>query len=357
MLTSRRIAIAMILAGVVLFVGSWSLLATRKLVPLDVPVSLSRGHIRSGFEVNLDAGYLIEIEVEDRPPIDNLDCLMWGCNNAPAILKARWTLSSDGRIEVTGNSDDNGRCCDGGRIIGAFRSDGGQSTIDVDVLSDTNVLNKAHPRLRIEADAGGYRRVGRLREGLAFVSAIIVAAGVIVLLLANAKERAEHPIALGVSPNPAKAHCTPDSRRTLPRKALFAGLPTFGLYTVLILITLALCVSVLRGLNRSPAHGILVLTSSRKLRTPRLDQLVSPLVLRIDKKNQWFLNGELVSRDQFPDALKHALSRRPDWVLYLVADGDLEFLKAATAIDTIQALHARVILGPPKVERPARNAH
>jgi biopolymer transport protein ExbD len=72
-----------------------------------------------------------------------------------------------------------------------------------------------------------------------------------------------------------------------------------------------------------------------------------PLVLRIDKQNRWFLNDQPVSPEGFSGALKGALSRRPEWFVYLDADPELEFGVHALAIDLIQGLHAKTILVTP----------
>jgi len=345
----------MILTGVALWVGSLTWLATRKLVPLDIPVSLSRGHITTReFSVNLDSGYYIEIEVERMPSLGDLECRMWhlwGCDEVPSALKARWTISRAGRKELSGSSDDiNGasyRVGIVGRKVGHFASSGGRYKLDVELLSDTLALNEGHPRLRIEDDGDGYNLIGQRRVELSILSAILVFVGGSLRLVSSARQRADHRVALGISTNPSKVRYLAGSHQTLPRGAIFAGLPPFGLYMTSILMLLVFSFCVLLGLALVHQRGIWVLTSNRKSRSPT-DRMVSPLVLRIDKKDQWFLDGKLVAPNQFPEVLKEALSRRPDWVVYLIADGDLEFQKPATAIDLIQGLHARVVIGAPR---------
>ena len=53
---------------------------SRKLVPLDVPVSLWNGQIRTvEFSINLDTGYYIEIELAKTPSLPRrlVDCSSW----------------------------------------------------------------------------------------------------------------------------------------------------------------------------------------------------------------------------------------------------------------------------------------
>jgi biopolymer transport protein ExbD len=92
-------------------------------------------------------------------------------------------------------------------------------------------------------------------------------------------------------------------------------------------------------------------TTSRDLKAISFDPWLKPLVLRIDATNRWFLNGEPVTLESFPGALKKSLSRRPDWFVYLEADPDLEFRVPAHAMDMIQELHAKVILMTPGAPR------
>lgn len=81
------------------------------------------------------------------------------------------------------------------------------------------------------------------------------------------------------------------------------------------------------------------------------DPWLKPLVLRIDAKNRWFPDGEPVTPDNFPGALRKSLSRRPDWFVYLEADPGLDFGVPARAMDMIQGLYAKVILMVPTAPR------
>ncbi len=102
---------------------------------------------------------------------------------------------------------------------------------------------------------------------------------------------------------------------------------------------------------RKPPVGIPALTTTRNLKAISFDPWLKPLVLRIDAEERWFLDGEPITPEDFPAALKKSLSRRPDWFVYLEADPELEYRIPARAMDTIQGLHAKVILMPPAAPR------
>ncbi len=74
-----------------------------------------------------------------------------------------------------------------------------------------------------------------------------------------------------------------------------------------------------------------------------------PSSLKKDKRRRsLFINSQPVAWDDFDDALRKELGRRPpSWPVYLQADGKLEFGWPARAIDRIRGLHADVVLVTP----------
>jgi hypothetical protein len=125
---------------------------TRITRPVDMPVSMSTGHIRtSQFPINLEAVYLIEISADkNRIPAETLHCL------PPSVVQASWVLSSNGQVVARGSTDGPG----GGavtndaiaRAIGFFDGEKGCCyDLDVDILGDGRKLAPGNPRLRVEA--------------------------------------------------------------------------------------------------------------------------------------------------------------------------------------------------------------
>jgi hypothetical protein len=136
-----------------------------------------------------------------------------------------------------------------------------------------------------------------------------------------------------------------------PRSRLISQPQPYGLFTVF--GVLAVLMALVNGdlLWRKPPMGILALTTTRDLKAISFDPWLKPLVLRIDAQERWFLDGEPVTPEDFPAALKKSLSRRPDWFVYLEADPNLDFRAPARAMDMIQGLHAKVILMAPTPPR------
>ena len=341
-LSLKRVAIAFILGGVALYAGSQYWLATRKLVPLDIPISLSRGHIRTPeFSINLDSRYHLEMEVEWQASMGDIDCLLWGCYERPGILKMQWTLSGAGQVESSGSGDEM-------RRGDSFILSGGRHRLDLDVLSDASILNSAHPRLRVQADGDAYRRLGDLYDELPIVSGMLVSIGVALLWLAARERKVEQAPDLSIFKAPGAGHRGAGYLRRRPRSALFSELPpSFALLAASALLPVSIPVWNAE-FWRVPAKGILFFTSARGRMTPMYGQGVKPLTLRIDKLRRWFFEGQPVSPEEFPAALRQALNRRPDPFVCLDADPGLDLAVPGQAMDMLQGLFVKIIIATPK---------
>ena len=340
-LSLKRVAIGFVVVGVTLYADSQYWLATRKLVPLDIPISLSRGHIRTPeFRINLDSRYHLEIEVEWQASMGDIDCLLWGCYERSGILKMQWTLSGAGQVESSGSGDDMMRG-------DSFSLSGGRHRLDLDVLSDASILNSAHPRLRVQANGDAYRRLGDLYDELPIVSGMLVAIGVALLWLSR-ERKAARSTDLSIFKAPGAGHRGAGYLRRRPRSALFSELPpSFALLAASALLLVSIPVWNAE-FWRVPSKGILFFTSARGRMTPRYGQGAKPLTLRIDKHRRWFFEGEEVSPEEFPAALRQALNRRPDPFVCLDADPGLDLAVPGQAMDMLQGLFVKIIIATPK---------
>ena len=165
----NRLGIALVIVGVALTAGRIAWSRSRTYVPVDMPVSLSIGHIRTfDFKLNLRKLYLIEIEAQKTLPFGALNCMLGikdvisdKCENVPSVLKASWSLSNAGAVIVSGSSTDNGN---GdwtndtvARQLGSFVAEPGRLyRLDVDVMTDGSFLNQTNPRLKIAVDPQYY---------------------------------------------------------------------------------------------------------------------------------------------------------------------------------------------------------
>ena len=111
---------------------------TRIFVPVDIPVSLVAGHIRTGpFRINVEQGYSIWIDF-DQSTYFNPMCSSY------SLLKTTWTLYRDGRVYAQWDAP----VLQDGYLEG-FDVVKGFYDLDVHVLADASCLNANRPRLRV----------------------------------------------------------------------------------------------------------------------------------------------------------------------------------------------------------------
>lgn len=132
-------------------------------IPIDMPISLAVGRVKSpGFKVK-NGAYGIMIRVKRRLSLDVIDCMLGikfssdepDCGKEPA-LQANWTLWSDGQIVKRGSTSEqrNG----GGwayesveRVIGAFNGVKGKEYIlEVTFTKDGTALDITEPHLVVQ---------------------------------------------------------------------------------------------------------------------------------------------------------------------------------------------------------------
>jgi hypothetical protein len=161
----------LIAVGIALY-GVWAAwLLTRTERPVEMPVSMAIGHVRThDFKVNVNASYEIEIEVQKAIPFETLSCLLGTtmgrtstdleeCPDRPSVVKASWTLTGDGQTIAHGSSDDyrSGAWMNGSiaRELGNFQGQSGRRyVLDVNVLADGSSLMRGNPRLEVLLNSG-----------------------------------------------------------------------------------------------------------------------------------------------------------------------------------------------------------
>jgi hypothetical protein len=197
---TKLVGFTFVALGIALY-GSWVMwLATRTERPVDVPISMAIGHVRTPeFKVNLDAVYTIDIEVRKTIPFDTLNCLLGTamgrtstalqeCPDKPSVVKASWMLTSDGHIVDRGSSDDyrSGAWMNDSisRELGHFRTQNGHRyVLDVDVLTDGSALAPGSPRLKVEVSSAVVEGNAVGSAILFLVMGVLVLVGVILLII------------------------------------------------------------------------------------------------------------------------------------------------------------------------------
>jgi hypothetical protein len=192
-----RVGVITFTLGAALSVG-WTIWhESRITTPVNIPVTLKPGHVRTReFKVNSHQTYIIELEVAKRLPFDELNCLLGAsidpgkqCDKS-AVVNAKWVLTTGGKIVAEGASSDTS---DAGwsdetidRWLGSFEGEAGRLYIlDVEFLTDGQTLAVTDPHLKVDEPSESYEDgiVGAL---VVFWPGVLIAVVGIFLLLTSA---------------------------------------------------------------------------------------------------------------------------------------------------------------------------
>lgn len=233
-----RVGLGFVLFGLAVYAAWTWWAATRKWVPLDVPISLAQGRLRTRpFTINVESTYVIELVVEPGFDYGGVRCMMGPCEGRPSPLRIAWSLSGPAGALVRGDSDAEGGVVAWDRTVnrdlGAFHSGKGRYFLDLDVLRDASRLNQGAPRLAVIECGLAHAENDSLGVTILRVSLFSVLAGALLIIGTAILRRRER--ALQMSLTPLSALASLPVKRTLP-------MPSPALSGVLLLLAgLAAC--------------------------------------------------------------------------------------------------------------------
>jgi biopolymer transport protein ExbD len=348
------VAVALIFLGIGLPAGYEHWMNTRTFVALDVPVSLSRGHIKTpDFEINLEGWYEIWINTTDQVPA--LDCRY---SASDVSLKTAYTVHRGGH-EVAHSDGEY-------QYLGHFFADRkGRYGLDIRILSDVTCLNGRQPRITVWTSSSHYEY---LSDELRAFSAFLFIGGLGLLAFLIATHVGMQGTAQGkpaISENAGYGYYP--VRRRLPLRARFSQPPAFGLVYAVVLASVLMpsfLIFIYAWGYDHQSVGIAVhLLHSVPPRAPA-DSWTTPLVVRVENRRdgsppRLYLNSRAIAWEALNPALKAELKSRADWVVYVEADGGVDWGDAVNAMDIIRGVGAKVVLltiaptGPPLNSRNA----
>lgn len=332
--------IALIVLGVGLPAGYRHWINTRTFVALDLPVSLSAGHIRTvEFGVNLTGWYQIGVDRDDQL-FYTLDCRFGAFK---PLLKTRSIIYRDGHEwEHFGGAD---------RFLGHFYAEKQKRySLDIQVLTDAECLNRGHPRVFVWTPSADYER---LYDQLLTLSMVLVLGGLGILAFSASALTGKQPtpqVQLSIVENAGYAWSP--SHRKLPLRSRLSQLPQFGLFYAGILAGVLIPTFLIYlyawGYDRRSLGIEVRLLKPGALRSPS-DSQPAPLVLRIESTGLnspplLYLNSEPSAWDELNAELKTHLKTRAEWLVYVEADSTVAWGDAANAMDIIRGAGAKVVL-------------
>ena len=329
-------AAALIICPIVALLGYKRWLDTRTFQPLDMPISLSPGHVKTpNFYINLTSEYRAMVDV------DYSATYATGCQeDAWRSLKTKTTAFENGAN--IGEAD--GPVYGDVAVITVDKK--GLYSLDLNVLSDASCLNSAHPTLTVSI-ASDFPYDDLYRTGVWIVLIPVVAGiGLLGYLLLARTKRTINTRSEVEGEEPRTTSVV--EPRPLEETQRFAALPHFGLYCTTVL---GLVVFVMMVLNTPyPSKGLYV--SLNVDPNARYDPTPPIIVtIRQDPATLYpnlFVNSKPVRWSGLQDALKNELKVRPNWVIYIDGDPNLPFAHVAEVVNAAKELHAKAVLLTPE---------
>jgi biopolymer transport protein ExbD len=341
---ASSMAAALIVLPALALLGYKHWLDTRTFHPLDIPVSLSRAHVRTPeFYINLPGKYLAGFHV-DYSAVD----LAGGCEEkAWASLQTHLVVFENGFKIGEADGPMYG-------MIGVFRA--ARKThywLDVEILSDASCLNTAHPRLTVWS-ASDFP-FDHLYQVWLWTLPIGVAAGLGLIFRTFSPgygSRKAQFHAITVSDGGRVPTGMPVRKRRPAR--LLSRLPAFSFFTPTLLALLLFVELILNA--PFPQRGIYV---SIKVRRPNRDAPSSlvPVVVKIEVSplskglTNLYVNSTPVEWDVLKAALMAELKLRPEWVVYIDGDPNLTWQEIVKVADAATELHAKVVFLTPETRQ------
>jgi biopolymer transport protein ExbD len=343
---SGWLGIGLIVSAMALYGLSWYWPATRTLLALDIPISLSRGHIRTGeFKINLQAFYSIEIVLNGNRFADQLDCDHSRTNSS---LRTRWAAKRNGKVAWQSSQSSGNSAV--GCFLGSFSSKDGQYDVDIDVLSDSEWLNSGNPRLKIEASWWDYHECSQIADRLVGLAIFFVVMGVSLFVqshLAPFGRNSPQENLLKISSPRGNGHRV--LRHDLPLMDPALMLPRAGnmMGMTYLLIFLA-CAPFILG-RYWWSHGIPVRLLRSDVLRASTNEEPTGLLVYVDARGNLYLGSKPVAPEELSRSLEYEFARRADWVVYVEGDSDTTYMAVVRAMDLVRVAHGKVILLTPKM--------
>ena len=341
---SLTFAAVLIIGPVLAVVGYKHWLDTRTFNPIDIPVSLSRGHIRTpDFYINLTGEYYAMLDVD------------YPASYTPGCAEIQWrSLRTHSIAYQQGMNFGESDGPEWG-IIGVLIVDKkGSYSYDVQVLSDGSCLNEYHPRLRVQ-NVSDFPYAYLYELGIWSLPLTTVAGlGLVVCQMSFAGYK-QPTRTLSITESGHSEVTTGLPPRRLGPAKLISGLPHFPLVCATVLVVLVIVEMV--GNAPYPSKGLYVSLHVRPVDTIAANSAMPPIVVLIQAVGKppitpkVYVNSKPVEWNDLSKVLKEQMKVRPDWIVYIDGDTNLPFADIANVAGIAKELHARVALVTPETRK------
>lgn len=359
--TTTRVGLALVLTPLAVLAVWIPWYFTRSWEPVNLPLSLRRGHIHAEFDVNVPSTYTIDVvlnfsRVQQRDPCPGS---YMGCD-ASRLGPMPWSIWRGQRRIAAGEGE--AQMPDFWiRPLGAFQCDHGHYVVDLDAREDRTPLDFYEPHLVIYESAGKSRNaaVVAVIAFFAFVTGAPVGFSMVIIAGFHRRQGAlvefwkKYALTQPGSPAFGASHgglnlSPPRLRRRAPRTP-YARFSTTSLILVLTLLMVWLSLIAAKSSELRTSVGLPLHLIRPGVAIPPATGM-QPLLLRIvgnEREARYYIGSELVRPADLDARLKHELGPRPpDWPVYVEGDPDVEWRRVAQVIDAVRGAGANVVLVP-----------
>jgi hypothetical protein len=290
------------------------------------------------FTINVYASYWIAMDMpHDIAPDCRIDSLQWRRVSHLDELPVHQQLGGRART---------GKDVVAGPIFDSFDGKPGRYNIEFEILSADGCLNASKPRLVILASESDFAKWGNRYAWMCLMSFLAGGVGFALLFIgmkSSFRRKAEDNQNVSISGTPLTEYY-PGPLKVNP-VAAFPLLSQIGLlysYILLLLIVpAALVFAYAWGLTQH-RYGLYVLTNLSAIM--KSHSCGEAWVVRIDKKQNWYLNKTLTSPAELPGLLRRQLVGEAKCAVYLDVDSSLDYEVAIHAIDAIQSTPVKAVV-------------
>jgi len=339
------VGLGLAMLGMASFVIVKRWIDSRIFVPVDIPVSLASGRIRTGpFRINVEQGYSIWIDFDQRTYFNPM------CSSY-SLLKTTWTLYRDGRVYTQWDAP----VLQDGYLEG-FDATKGFYDLDVHVLADASCLNPNRPRLRVVTS----RDNDSFYAGLAlWSSTTLVVVGMSLVILgwrSGVFSELERSAVITNAPTVGQNF---QWAQKLPLRPPIVGIPAFGLLAGMVFAILAMLMMMLTGAFRFTPRGLWVHLLKPAAVPVKPDAWTEPVIVVVTdagpgQEPGLSINSKAVAWDDLASSLKHELSGRREWTVYVEGDDCVAWANVANVIDIARGDGAKVFLLPQPDRKPCK---
>jgi hypothetical protein len=336
---STRLGICAILFAAVVFAGGTFWVETRTLNLVDMPVSLSKGRFMTGtFAINVYASYWIAMDLpHDIAPDCRIDSLRWRRVSHLEELPVHNQLGGGART---------GKDVVAGPIFDSFDGKPGRYNIEFEILSADGCLNAGKPRLIILASPSDFAKWENRYAWVCLISFPVGGVGLALLFIgmkSSSRQKAADNQSLSTLGTPLTEYF-PGPLKVNP-VAAFPFLSQIGLLyssiLLLLIVPATLVFAYAWGLAQ-PRYGLYVLTDLSPIM--KSHSCGEAWVVRIDKKEKWYLNKTKTAPAELPGLLRRQLVGETKCAVYLDVDPSLDYEVAIHAIDAIQSTQVKAVV-------------